>query len=176
MREDFAILAAVDAAPSHAFQVLDHLNMLGIRATRGELHQRVDALTAAGMLETVVGSPTEQGRRLIRLTPKGHQALAEETLATLRREPLESPLFALAVTSARAGNAAVFVNVLRSRITTATRRLTAEERALAQQGGDERFWSRAGREQRIATLQADINWLQSVITPEAAIPQLPQAG
>lgn len=176
MSEDFAILAAVDAAPAHTFQVLDHLNMLGVRSTRGELHRRVEALTAAGMIEAVVGSPTEQDRRLLRLTARGHRTLAEETLATLRSEPLESPLFALAMNSARSGNSSVLLSVLRSRITTATRRLSAEERALAEHGSDDRFWSRAGREQRIANLQADITWLQSVITPEAARPQLPQAG
>ena len=53
--------------------------------------------------------------------------------------------------------------------------------ALAASSGDERYWSRVGRERLIAHLQADITWLQSIMNtradPDADLDQrLPQAG
>ena len=62
MNDDFPILAAIAATPAHPYRVLDHLNALGIKATRSTLYRRVDVLTAAGLLpgEKVPPSPMER--------------------------------------------------------------------------------------------------------------------
>lgn len=164
MNDDFPILAAVAAFPAHPYQLLDHLNTLGVKATRSTLYRRVDALVEMGLLE----AHEERGerghpRRALHLTASGRERVAKDTADTLRSEPLESPLFALALDCAQAANTDALPDLLRTRMATAARRLTEEERTLAYARQDEEYWSRAGRERRVAHLRADVAWLQSVL-------------
>ncbi|MBI2767223.1 MAG: helix-turn-helix transcriptional regulator [Chloroflexi bacterium] len=164
MNDDFPILAAVAAHPAHPYQLLDHLNMLGVKATRSTLYRRVDALIATGLLE----AHEERGerghpRRALHLTEAGKRRVAEDAVDVIRKEPLESPFFALALNCAQATDTNVLPGLLRMRMSGVARKLTDEERqlALSPQEGD--YWSRAGRERRVAHLRADIAWLQSVL-------------
>jgi DNA-binding MarR family transcriptional regulator len=181
MADDFAILAAIDAAPLHPYEVLDHLRVLGVDATRSTLHRRVEALIVRGAIET----SDESGRvgdRALRLTAKGQRLLAEHVITLLRYEPFDSPLFALAAASAQSDHSGLLHSILRSRIASAASRLTEEETALASSDGDERYWTKVGRERVIAHLQADITWLQSMMTGSHSAGanddshRLPQAG
>lgn len=170
MNDDFPILAAVAACPTHPYQLLDHLNTLGVRATRSTLYRRVDALVECGLLE----AQEERGerghpRRTLCLTPDGQSRIAADAADVLRTEPLESPLFALALDCAQATDTGVLPDVLRNRMATAARKLTEEERMLAQLAGDDEYWSRAGRERRIAHLRADVAWLQSVLARRTVV-------
>lgn len=162
MTEDFAILAAVAASPTHPYQLLEHLCGLGVRTTRSTLYRRVDGLAARGLL---VSEDTrgENGhfRRLLRLTDAGRAAAGKAAADILRREPLESPLFALAVSAAGVSGLDDALGVLRVRMAAAARRLTDEERELRTAADDP--WRRAARERRIAHLQADISWLQGLL-------------
>jgi len=164
MNDDFPILAAVAASPAHPYQLLDHLNTLGVKATRSTLYRRVDALIESGLLE----GREERGerghpRRALYLTAEGRRRVADDAMEVIRREPLESPFFALAVNCAQATDTAALPGLLRMRMAGAARRLTEEERQLAGTVHDPEYWSRAGRERRIAHLRADIAWLQSVL-------------
>lgn len=162
MTDDFPILAAVAANPTHPYELLEHLQALGVRATRSTLYRRVDGLIERGYLEAEDGRG-ESGhfRRLLRLTAKGRDAAGREAAEVLRREPLESPLFALAVAAAGISQREDALGVLRTRMAAAARRLTDEERALREEAVDP--WGQAARERRIAHLQADISWLQGLL-------------
>ncbi len=161
MANDFAILAAIDAAPSHPYEVLDHLRVLGVEASRSELHRRVEALIVRGAVEAG-GDPGRPGERTLRLTAKGRRILAEHVITLLRYEPFDSPLFALAASCAGSDHSGVLHSILLSRIASASTRLTEEEKALATSAADERYWRRVGRERVIAHLQADITWLEAM--------------
>jgi hypothetical protein len=103
-------------------------------------------------------------------------------ITLLRYEPFDSPLFALAAASAQSDHSGLLHSILRSRIASAASRLTEEETALASSDGDERYWTKVGRERVIAHLQADITWLQSMMTGSHSAGanddshRLPQAG
>lgn len=177
MNDDFPILAAVAACPAHPYQLLDHLNALGVKATRSTLYRRVDALVESGLLI----AHEERGdrghpRRALHLSDEGKQRIARDTAEVLRTEPLESPLFALALDCAQAADTDTLPDLLKLRMATAARRLTEEERALAHASMDEEYWSRAGRERRVAHLRADVAWLQSVLARRAAGETVPASG
>lgn len=162
MTEDFPILAAVAANPTHPYELLEHLQALGVRVTRSTLYRHVDALIERGYLEAEDGrGETGHFRRLLRLTDSGRDAAGKEAAEVLRREPLESPLFAIAVAAAGVSQREDALGVLRPRLAAAARSLTEEERALRETGSDP--WSQAARERRIAHLQADISWLQGLM-------------
>ena len=166
MDADFPILAAVAANPAHPYQLLDHLNALGVKATRSTLYRRVDGLVETGQLET---KPAAQGahRRSLRLTSEGRERARGLALDALRREPLESPLFALALNAAEQLDPASLPNILRVRMAGAARRLTDEERQIQ---GRESLAS-LSNERRIAHLRADVAWLQSVLARRHAAQQ-----
>ncbi|GAB4337438.1 MAG: hypothetical protein Kow0010_25620 [Dehalococcoidia bacterium] len=161
--DDFAILAAIAAAESHPYRLLDHLGALGIQIPRSTLYRRVDALVAEGLL-TARGTRGKNGheRRALTLTERGRERLAGLAGAIVRREPLASPRFALAIACARALDTTGLPEVLRSRMAAAARRLTAEERRLAALGDDVSFWERASQERQVAHLKADLQWLQEL--------------
>jgi hypothetical protein len=162
MNDDFPILAAVAASPTHPYELLEHLRALGVRATRSTLYRRVDGLIAGGYLEAEDGrGETGHFRRVLRLTGPGRQAAGREAAVVLRSEPLESPLFALAVAAAGVSEREDALGVLRVRMAAAARRLTEEEGALREAERDP--WGEAARERRIAHLQADISWLQGLL-------------
>lgn len=162
MTDDFPILAAVAASPAHPYELLEHLQALGVHATRSTLYRRVDRLIERGYLKAEDGrGQTGHFRRLLRLTDSGRDAAGKEAAEVLRKEPLESPLFALAVAAAGVSRREDALGVLRPRLAAAARRLTEEERALREARVDS--WSEAARERRIAHLQADISWLQGLL-------------
>lgn len=161
MSDDFPILAAVAASPAHSFRVLEHLRSVGLPASRSTLYRRVDALIAAGFLETEEShGPSGHARRDLRLTQTGLERVAREAREALAEAPLESPAFALAVGCARTLDRTALPEVLRPRMAFAAKQLTQEERALRGSGED---WTAIASERRIAHLQADITWLQSVL-------------
>jgi DNA-binding PadR family transcriptional regulator len=162
MTDDFPILAAVAANPTHPYELLEHLRGLGVRMTRSTLYRRVDGLVGRFYLEAE-DARSENGRfrRVLRLTEAGREAAGREATEVLRREPLESPLFALAVAAAGVSGRGDALDVLRPRLAAAARRLTDEERAL--RIAEPEAWSQAARERRIAHLQADISWLQGLL-------------
>jgi DNA-binding PadR family transcriptional regulator len=169
MTDDFPILASVAASPAHPYQLLEHLNALGLKATRSTLYRRVDSLIAEGILE----AQEERGerghiRRNLYLTPAGHERLAVEAAGVIREEPMESPLFTLALNCAQVTAAGDLPAVLKTRMSSAARRLTEEERQLASSTDGPESWNLAARERRIAHLKADIGWLQSVLGRRAA--------
>jgi len=162
MNDDFPILAALATEPTHPYELLEHLRALGVRATRSTLYRRVDQLVAAGLLESEDGRGANgHFRRLLRLTPDGNVEAGRQAADVLRTEPLESPLFALAVAAAGISGLPDALGVLRTRMAAAARRLTDEERVLREEPVDP--WSQAARERRIAHLQADIGWLQGLL-------------
>lgn len=161
MTDDFPILAAVAASPAHSYQVLEHLQSIGVSASRSTLYRRVEALTGEGLLEAQEArGPRGHVRRDLRLTETGTARVAAEARQVLEEAPLESPIFALAVGCARVIDSAGLPAVLRQRMARAARQLTAEERALRSSGED---WPGMARERRIAHLRADVAWLQSVL-------------
>jgi DNA-binding PadR family transcriptional regulator len=179
MNDDFAILASIAAAPAHPYRILDHLNTLGVKATRSTLYRRVDALTQDGLLAVNVEKGVSgHAQRQLTLTRDGHDRVALEAATALRVEPLESPLFALAVACAQAADSDELPRILRERLSSAARRLTDEELGLRSEDSDD-YWSRTSRLRRIAHLQADVKWLQSVMRDRlvpAGQATLPRAG
>ena len=164
MTDDFPILASVAANPAHPYQLLEHLNNLGVKATRSTLYRRVDGLVAEGLLE----AKEERGdrghiRRNLHLTETGRERLVAEAAEVVRVEPLESPLFALALNCAEVTRTGDLPNVLKTRMAGAARRLTEEEHALASSSEQPESWNLAARERRIAHIKADIGWLQGVL-------------
>ncbi|MEO8540110.1 MAG: helix-turn-helix transcriptional regulator, partial [bacterium] len=161
MNDDFPILAAVAANPTHPYALLEHLNELGIPATRSTLYRRVEALVAQGWLDADdIRGESGHLRRALTLTPAGRERLDRESADALRTEPLESPLFALAIGGANSNRLAELAGVLRPRMATAARRLTEEEHALKSSTEENLD---ATRTRRIAHLQADISWLQGLL-------------
>jgi len=178
MNDDFPILAAVATAPTHPYELLDHLRSLGVRATRSTLYRRVDQLVAGGYLEAEDGRGANgHFRRLLRLTDGGKAEAGRQATAVLRQEPLESPLFALAVAAAGVSGLPDALGVLRTRMAAAARRLTEEEAALREEAVEP--WGQAARERRVAHLQADISWLQGLLgrrLVERTTPHQPVSG
>lgn len=167
MTDDFPILAAIAANPTHPYQMLEHLQSLGVKTTRSTLYRRVEALVQEGLLRSEdERGPTGHYRRNLALTPAGRARIAEEAEAVLRSEPLESPLFGLAVAAAGAADLGGAIDVLKLRIAGAARKLTEEERALREFTDEP--WARASRERRVVHLQADIAWLQGLLSRRAA--------
>ena len=162
MSDDFPILAAVAASPVHSFRVLEHLQSIGLPASRSTLYRRVEALIAAGFLEAEEArGPRGHVRRDLHLTGAGRERVAREAREALREAPLESPAFALAVGCARMLDHQALPGVLRPRMARAAQQLTQEERALRGSAPEE--WEAIARARRVAHLQADITWLQSVL-------------
>lgn len=108
------------------------------------------------------GGSGPRARRLS-LAAGGRKLLALEATRVLETEPLESPRFALAVTCAGLESGTDLVGVLRARMAETAQRLTAEERVLRSLSSRDEYWNIAGRERRVAHLQADIAWLQSIM-------------
>lgn len=163
MDDDFPILAAVAASPTHSYQVLDHLQSIGVKATRSTIFRRVDTLIAEGVLEArMERGPKGHPRRALALGAEGRRRLSRSAAVLLREEPLESPLFALAVSCARALDEDSLPGILRARMARAARELTREERDLRFGPGHDE-WETLSRERRIAHLVADIQWLQAAL-------------
>ncbi|MCC7365908.1 MAG: helix-turn-helix transcriptional regulator [Dehalococcoidia bacterium] len=163
MDADFPILAAVAASPTHPYQLLDHLNALGVKASRSTVYRRVDGLVESGLLEETSSGPGGH-RRSLRLTEEGDERIRAMTVDVLRHESLESPLFALALSAAEHLDPSILPGILRVRMAGAARRLTEEERQLA----TPEALATLARERRIAHLKADVAWLQSVLSRRAA--------
>jgi len=166
MNDDFAILAAVCANPTHPYALLEHLETLGVRVPRSTLYRRVEALAAQGWLEADdIKGETGHYRRALALSKAGRARIAREAEALLRTEPLESPLFALAVAAKSRDGEGSLAATLRPRMAAAARRLTEEENALRRQ---DPAWSRTSRERSVAHLRADISWLQGLVARVAS--------
>jgi DNA-binding PadR family transcriptional regulator len=181
MNDDFPILAVIAGMPAHPYRVLDHLQALGVKTARSTLYRRIDGLSDQGLLQaTEVRGESGHVHRQLRLTEAGVAAVGADAAQLLRDEPLESPYFALAVDCANAMDTSALPALLQERMARAARRLTEEERAFRERAGNEGYWSRSSRERRIAHLQADLKWLQSVMRQRlpqpAAFPSLPRAG
>lgn len=161
MNDDFPILAAVAANPTHPYALLDHLAQAGLAVTRSTLYRRVEALVAQGWLAADdIRGESGHFRRALSLTRRGRERLQAETREVLRSEPLESPLFALAVAAAGEEGAEALAAILKPRMALAARQLTEEERAL-RTGSTEP--GELARSRRVAHIQADIGWLQGVL-------------
>lgn len=162
MNDDFPVLAAVAAYPAHPYALLDHLQGMGVPVSRSTLYRRVEALVGEGLLTARAGRG-ESGhyRRALKLTRRGRDRVAREAVEVLRTEPLESPLFALAVAVAEADGPERLGALLRPRMAGAARALTQEEFALRQ--GEDAAFGRAARERRVAHLRADLAWLQGLM-------------
>lgn len=162
MNDDFPILAAVAVNPTHPYALLEHLGALGIPTTRSTLYRRVEALVAQGWLDADdIRGDSGHYRRALTLSKAGRERAMREAGALLATEPLESPLFSLAVAAAEGLGKGNLAEVLRPRMAAAARRLTEEERSLRAPGAGE--WSRAAAQRRVAHLQADIGWLQGLM-------------
>jgi DNA-binding PadR family transcriptional regulator len=164
MNDDFCILALVAAEPAHPYRVLDHMNMLGLKMARSTAYRRVDALVEAGLLSSELGlSGRSQVKRQLAVTDAGRAELTARAVQVLAEEPLASPLFSLALYCAEELESVDVEALLRSRMAGTARQLTAEERTLRESGPSEASWQQLGRERRVAHLQADLGWLQSVV-------------
>ncbi len=162
MHDDFPILAAIAASPADSFSILEHLQALGVPAARSAVYRRVDALLHEGLLEAdEVRGPSGHLRRELHLTAAARALVAGDIRKVLATAPLESPLFALAVGCARVTDTEALPEVLKPRMATAAGTLTREERSLLT--GEIEEWNRIAQERRLAHLQADIAWLQSVM-------------
>lgn len=162
MNDDFPILAAVAANPTHPYALLEHLQALGLHVSRSTLYRRVEALAAQGWLDADdIRGESGHYRRALTLSREGLTRINAEAAAILRSEPLESPLFSLAVAVAERLDARSLTAALKPRMSVAARQLTEEERLLRPGGAEP--WSRAARDRRIAHLQADIAWLQGLM-------------
>ena len=161
MHDDFPILAAVAVNPTHPYALLDHLGSLGVPVTRSTLYRRVEALVAQGWIEAAdIRGESGHYRRALTLSKPGRERVAREAAEVLRGEPLESPLFALAVAAAERAGTGKLAELLRPRMAAAARRLTEEERSLRAPAGE---WTRAAAQRRVAHLQADLGWLQGLM-------------
>lgn len=164
MQHDFAVLAAVAAHPSYAYELLDHLQALGVRTARSTFCRRIEGLIERGFLQaTDVRSANGSHRNDLQLTASGRIRVANEATRVLRTEPLESPLFALALGCTRVTDAEHLPAILRPRIARVARSLSDEKRSLRAESDGSEYWSRIVRQRRIAHLQADVTWLQAVV-------------
>jgi DNA-binding PadR family transcriptional regulator len=161
MHDDFPILAAIAASPANPHQVLEHLAATGLTIPRSTLYRRIDALISDGLISATEAIGAQP--RALSLSHAGRERLARDASAVLEREPLESPRFALAVTCAGLADGIDPGAVLRRRMSETARSLTGEERSLNALASRDDYWTMAGRERRIAHLQADIAWLQSMM-------------
>lgn len=165
MNDDFPILAAVAANPTHPYALLDHLTRAGLPVTRSTLYRRVEALVAQGWLAADdIRGENGHYRRALSLTRQGRARLQAESREVLKTEPLESPVFALAVAAAGHEGAESLAGVLKPRMVLAARELTEEERSLRSTGSSP---ADLARSRRIAHLQADIAWLQGLLGKRA---------
>ncbi len=161
MNDDFPILAAVAANPTHPYALLDHLGQAGLAVTRSTLYRRVEALVAQGWLAADdIRGENGHYRRALSLTRQGCERLRAERREILQKEPLESPLFALAVAAAGGDDADGLAAILKPRMALAARKLTEEERSLrlSDSGSLE-----LARSRRVAHIRADIAWLQGLL-------------
>jgi DNA-binding PadR family transcriptional regulator len=165
MDDDFYIMALVAAEPAHPYRVLDHMNLLGLKMARSTVYRRVDALVEAGLLSSEPAvSRRSQVRRQLALTDAGLAVLTRQAERVLTEEPLESPMFSLALHCAEELEALDVEALLRSRMAGTARQLTVEERTLRERSDTESAsWQQIGRERRVAHLQADLGWLQSIV-------------
>lgn len=159
MDAPFAVLAALALSPAHPYALLDHLASLGTPVSRSALYRAVDALEREGLVAaSIEEGETGHVRRRLELSPRGRERLAAAAGAVLRREPVESPAFALALAAARAIGAEEVLRAVRERMAEAARRLTALERDLRTAEAT----PRADLDARMAAhLRADIAWLQA---------------
>jgi len=164
MDSDFPILATVAAEPVHPFGLLRHLRSIGQSASRSTLYRRIDALVDSGELASKdERGPDGRVRRMLLLKKKGTLRLKKESIRVLEREPLASPLFALAISSAESLRDVMLTEVLRKRMSAAARTLTRTEGTLSKLNGDSGFWVRTSQEREVAHMKADLQWLQSVM-------------
>ena len=164
MDNDFPILATVAVGRTHPFGLLQHLQFVGHNATRSTLYRRIDALIASGELRAEEQRRKDgRARRMLWLTEEGSARLKEESSRILEREPLASPLFALALNSADAIQDSELSEVLRRRMSAAARTLTRTEVTMNELNGNADFWTRSSHERQIAHMKADLQWLQSVM-------------
>lgn len=162
MNDDFPILAAVAANPSHPYALLEHLQAAGLAVTRSTLYRRVEALEAQGWLEADdIRGESGHYRRALTLSKVGRERVTTEAREVIRSEPLESPVFSLAVGVLGTGGVEALADALKPRMALAARQLTVEERALKTGNGAD--WSAAARERRVAHLRADLGWLQGLM-------------
>lgn len=166
--DDFSILARLTSRPSHPYQLLEDLHQFGFKITRSTLYRRVDVLVTGGYLESRE-EPGERGkpRRSLYVTAAGRRRLRKEAGDALREEPMESPIFALALACAQKVGASAVPEMLQVRMSRATSELSEEEEVLAREAED--TWFRAAHERRIAHLKADIDWLQTVLSRESGV-------
>jgi DNA-binding PadR family transcriptional regulator len=161
MNDDFSILAAVAANPTHPYALLEHLQLSGLAVTRSTLYRRVEALVAQGWLDADdIRGESGHYRRALTLSRQGRARVEREAKDVLQSESLESPVFALAVAVTGKDGSDALAAALKPRMSVAARQLTEEERTLRSSAED---WSRAARERRVAHLQADISWLQGLL-------------
>lgn len=158
MDASFAVLAALALSPAHPYALLDHLSSLGTPVSRSALYRAVDALEREGLIVArVEAGETGHVRRRFELAPAGRERLAAAAGAVIRREPVESPAFALALAAARSIGANEALRAVRERMAEAARRLTVLERNLRVASET----PRSDLDARMAAhLRADIAWLQ----------------
>ncbi len=162
MNDDFPILAAVAANPTHPYALLEHLQGCGLAVTRSTLYRRVEALVAQAWLEADdIRGESGHYRRALTLSKRGRDRATTEAREVIRTEPLESPLFSLAVAVVGQDGGESLAAALKPRMSEAARQLTAEERSLRTGGSED--WSATARERRVAHLQADLSWLQRLM-------------
>ncbi|MGE3074558.1 MAG: helix-turn-helix transcriptional regulator [Dehalococcoidia bacterium] len=162
MNDDFPILAAVAANPTHPYALLEHLQSCGLPVTRSTLYRRVEALVAQGWLDADdIRGESGHYRRALTLSKQGRDRVTAEARDVVDSEALESPVFSLAVAVLGQGGVQVLAKALKPRMSAAARQLTSEERTLRTNSAED--WSVAAKERRIAHLQADLSWLQGLM-------------
>ncbi|MGE0601532.1 MAG: PadR family transcriptional regulator [Dehalococcoidia bacterium] len=162
MNDDFPILAAVAANPTHPYALLEHLQGCGLPVTRSTLYRRVEALVAQGWLDADdIRGESGHYRRALTLSKRGRERVTAEAREVIQSEALESPVFSLAVAVMSQGGVEVLAKALKPRMAAAARQLTSEERSL--KAATDRDWSAAAKERRVAHLQADLSWLQGLM-------------
>ncbi|MGH2632771.1 MAG: hypothetical protein ACRDG3_05110 [Tepidiformaceae bacterium] len=171
MDSDFAILAAIASHDGCAVDLAGGLEALGISLPRSTLYRRVQSLVAGGLLRAgMERREARRPRRSVVLTAVGRDWLANAVSTLLRTEHLDSPDFALALSCAGSVDRETLAGVLKPRVAAAASRLTLEERSLLAAGEGPGDWSQICCERRIAYLQADISWLESVLRLSPAPP------
>ena len=174
MNDDFPILAAVAAQPTHPYALLDHLAESGLPVTRSTLYRRVDTLLAQGWLSaTDVRGENGHFRRALALTRRGREQLLGDCREVLATAALESPLFALAIAAFADAGPEALAAILKPRMAAAARTLTTEELALRNVTAGP---GELARSRRIAHLQADIAWLQGLLGRRVVEPSSGREG
>jgi DNA-binding PadR family transcriptional regulator len=163
MQDDFPILAALANNPTHRYALLEHLQSAGMAVTRSTLYRRVESLVANGWLEADdVSGEGVRSRRNLSLSNPGRARVDAEATEILRSEPLESPLFALALSAVGEAGPELLA-ILRPRMALAACRLGEQERSLRESACADAF-SRAARERRMAHLKAEMAWLLDLMS------------